>query len=101
MGVYSRLGWNRKDDYVFFIHPVDPVQVPGYADMIKNPMDLGMMTVKVTKGTYCSLEEFTVCLDWSHSQCSFVPCTTNRLQSASDDEWKDIQSSWTDLLQRS
>ncbi|KAF8129883.1 hypothetical protein EV363DRAFT_1584466 [Boletus edulis] len=49
----------KKDDYAFFIQPVDPVQVPGYTDMIKNPMDLGTMTVKVAKGKYRSLEEFT------------------------------------------
>ncbi|KAI9566652.1 hypothetical protein HD554DRAFT_2115469 [Boletus coccyginus] len=49
----------KKDDYAFFIRPVDPAQVPGYADAITNPMDLGTMTVKVTKGKYRSLEEFT------------------------------------------
>ncbi|KAH0835452.1 hypothetical protein J3R83DRAFT_9086 [Lanmaoa asiatica] len=49
----------KRDDYAFFIHPVDPAQVPGYADVIKNPMDFGTMTVKVIKGKYRSLEEFT------------------------------------------
>ncbi|KAG9312461.1 hypothetical protein JVU11DRAFT_6845 [Chiua virens] len=49
----------KKDDYAFFIRPVDPAQVPGYLDMIKNPMDFGTMTVKVAKGKYRSLEEFT------------------------------------------
>ena len=50
----------RKDDYAFFIRPVDPAQVPGYADVIKTPMDLGTMTVKVARGKYRSLDEFTV-----------------------------------------
>ncbi|KIK96978.1 hypothetical protein PAXRUDRAFT_825417 [Paxillus rubicundulus Ve08.2h10] len=49
----------KKDDYAFFIHPVDPVRVPGYADVVKNPMDFGTMTVKVNKGKYRSLEDFT------------------------------------------
>ncbi|KAF9244452.1 hypothetical protein BU15DRAFT_41904 [Melanogaster broomeanus] len=49
----------KRDDYAFFICPVDPAQVPGYADVIKNPMDFGTMTVKVSKGKYRSLEEFT------------------------------------------
>ncbi|KAG8215648.1 hypothetical protein J3R82DRAFT_7519 [Butyriboletus roseoflavus] len=49
----------KRDDYAFFIHPVNPAQVPGYADVIKNPMDLGTMSVKVTRGKYRSLEEFT------------------------------------------
>ncbi|KAF8551154.1 hypothetical protein OG21DRAFT_1513124 [Imleria badia] len=49
----------KKDDYAFFIRPVDPAQVPGYADAIKTPMDFGTMTLKVAKGRYRSLEEFT------------------------------------------
>lgn len=50
----------RKDDYAFFISPVDPSRVQGYAEMIKHPMDLGTMSTKVAKGKYRSLEEFTV-----------------------------------------
>ncbi|KAF9222230.1 hypothetical protein BS17DRAFT_736150 [Gyrodon lividus] len=49
----------KKDDYAFFIHPVDPDRVPGYADVVKNPMDFGTMTAKVSKGKYRCLEEFT------------------------------------------
>ncbi|KAM5545551.1 hypothetical protein V8D89_000589 [Ganoderma adspersum] len=48
----------KKDDYAFFLQPVDPVQVPGYSDVISRPMDLGTMTIKVEKGRYRSLEEF-------------------------------------------
>ncbi|KAI6141725.1 hypothetical protein BKA82DRAFT_1006559 [Pisolithus tinctorius] len=49
----------KKDDYAFFIHPVDPNKVPGYTDVIKNPMDFGTMTTKVERGKYRSLEEFS------------------------------------------
>ncbi|KAG0696484.1 hypothetical protein DFH29DRAFT_950735 [Suillus ampliporus] len=49
----------KKDDYAFFISPVDPTRVPGYTDMIKHPMDLGTMSTKVARGKYRSLEEFT------------------------------------------
>ncbi|KAH7925991.1 hypothetical protein BV22DRAFT_1033385 [Leucogyrophana mollusca] len=48
----------KKDDYAFFIKPVDPSQVPGYSDLIKRPMDFGTMSMKVAKGKYRSLEEF-------------------------------------------
>ncbi|KAI0324847.1 hypothetical protein GY45DRAFT_1438799 [Cubamyces sp. BRFM 1775] len=48
----------KKDDYAFFLQPVDPEQVPGYSDVIKYPMDLGTMSVKVDKGKYRTLEEF-------------------------------------------
>ncbi|OSC99606.1 hypothetical protein PYCCODRAFT_1479750 [Trametes coccinea BRFM310] len=48
----------KKDDYAFFLQPVDPAQVPGYTDVISRPMDLGTMTTKVEKGKYRSLEEF-------------------------------------------
>lgn len=50
----------RKDDYAFFLQPVDPGQVPGYSDAVKNPMDLGTMTEKVEKGRYRALEQFKV-----------------------------------------
>ncbi|KAI6127262.1 hypothetical protein F5141DRAFT_1086732 [Pisolithus sp. B1] len=49
----------KKDDYAFFIHPVDPDKVPGYTDVIKNPMDFGTMNAKVERGKYRSLEEFS------------------------------------------
>ncbi|KAF8192704.1 hypothetical protein K438DRAFT_2017894 [Mycena galopus ATCC 62051] len=48
----------KKDDYAFFLKPVNPSQVPGYSDLIKRPMDLGTMTVKVQRGRYRSLEDF-------------------------------------------
>ncbi|THU95383.1 Bromodomain-containing protein, partial [Dendrothele bispora CBS 962.96] len=41
-----------------FLHPVDPNQVPGYADVVKHPMDFGTITNKVNRGRYRSLEEF-------------------------------------------
>ena len=56
----------RKDDYAFFLQPVDPAQVPGYSDVISRPMDFGTMTTKVEKGKYRSLEEFAVRLSNSH-----------------------------------
>ncbi|KAL4066546.1 hypothetical protein J3A83DRAFT_4098053 [Scleroderma citrinum] len=48
----------KKDDYAFFIRPVDVTQVPGYTDVIKHPMDFGTMTSKVERGKYRSLEDF-------------------------------------------
>ncbi|GBE85979.1 hypothetical protein SCP_0805030 [Sparassis crispa] len=48
----------KKDDYAFFLKPVDVSQVTGYTDVVKRPMDLGTMTTKVNKGKYHSLEEF-------------------------------------------
>lgn len=50
----------RKDDYAFFLQPVDASKVPGYTDIVKTPMDLGTMSAKVDKGRYRSLEDFTV-----------------------------------------
>lgn len=77
-------GSDRKDDYAFFIHPVDPAQVPGYADVIRSPMDFGTMTVKVARGKYRSLDEFTVRVDSSYCPCPLT-LLTERL-SARDDE---------------
>ncbi|KAF7290811.1 Bromodomain-containing 7 [Mycena indigotica] len=49
----------KKDDYLFFSKPVNASQVPGYSDIIKRPMDFGTMSIKVQRGRYRSLEEFT------------------------------------------
>ncbi|KAF9448690.1 hypothetical protein P691DRAFT_729247 [Macrolepiota fuliginosa MF-IS2] len=48
----------KKDDYAFFLEPVNPNQVPGYSDIIKRPMDFGTMTNKVNRSKYRSLEDF-------------------------------------------
>lgn len=56
----ERLSAYRKDDYAFFLKPVNPAAIPGYSDVIKRPMDLGTMTVKVQRGRYRSLEDFAV-----------------------------------------
>ncbi len=58
----------RKDDYAFFLKPVDLEKVPGYLDVIKQPMDFGNMGDKVSKSKYRSLDEFAV---WSISFPSF------------------------------
>ncbi|PPQ97448.1 hypothetical protein CVT26_002796 [Gymnopilus dilepis] len=48
----------KKDDYAFFLQPVDVANVPGYSDIVKHPMDLGTMSDKVNRGKYRSLEDF-------------------------------------------
>lgn len=48
----------RKDDYAFFLRPVDVSQVPGYKDVVQRPMDFGTMANKVHRGKYRSLEDF-------------------------------------------
>jgi len=58
--LYASHPANRKDDYAFFLQPVDPELVPGYAEAIQRPMDLGTMSAKVDRGRYRSLEEFAV-----------------------------------------
>ncbi|KAI9449353.1 hypothetical protein BJY52DRAFT_1192631 [Lactarius psammicola] len=48
----------KKDDYAFFLEPVNLEKVPGYMDVIKQPMDFGTMADKVSKSKYRSLDEF-------------------------------------------
>jgi bromodomain-containing protein 7 len=48
----------KKDDYAFFLHPVNISKVPGYTDVVKRPMDFGTMALKVKRGKYRSLEDF-------------------------------------------
>ncbi|KDQ12614.1 hypothetical protein BOTBODRAFT_146615 [Botryobasidium botryosum FD-172 SS1] len=48
----------KRDPYGFFLQPVNAALVPGYAEMIQFPMDLGTMAKKVEKGKYTSLDQF-------------------------------------------
>ena len=57
---FAHLFASRKDDYAFFLAPVDVANVPGYSDVVKARMDFGTMTNKVKRGKYRSLDEFTV-----------------------------------------
>ncbi|KAF8067035.1 Bromodomain-containing protein, partial [Lyophyllum atratum] len=41
-----------------FLKTVDTTQVQGYTDVVKRPIDLGTMSVKVDRGKYRSLEDF-------------------------------------------
>lgn len=70
------MGWNRKDDYAFFIKPVDATQVPGYSDVIRNPMDFGTMSTKVERGKYRSLEDFAVRFFYGHHAITVNACYT-------------------------
>ena len=68
----------RKDDYAFFLEPVDLEKVPGYMDVIKQPMDFGSMADKVSRSKYRSLDEFAVSL--SHS---YAPSTSEVFRTTS------------------
>ena len=47
-----------KDSLEIFLDPVDVNEVPDYANVIKNPIDLGTMKEKLGASLYSSLEEF-------------------------------------------
>ncbi|KAL0948549.1 hypothetical protein HGRIS_011109 [Hohenbuehelia grisea] len=49
----------KKDDYGFFLEPVDASKVPGYSEMITQPMDLGTIANKAARNRYRTLDEFT------------------------------------------
>ncbi|KAF9597226.1 hypothetical protein IFM89_016367 [Coptis chinensis] len=48
----------RKDTHEIFAVPVDPVEVEGYYEIIKEPMDFMTMKEKIEQGAYKSLEQF-------------------------------------------
>ena len=66
---------HRKDDYAFFLQPVDLTAVPNYTDVIPRPMDFGTITSKVEKGKYRSLEEFAVRFSPFHRFAICFLCT--------------------------
>ena len=58
-----------KDAYGFFYEPVDTSIVTDYAAIIKNPMDFGTMSSKITKHQYRSLREFQSDFELICSNC--------------------------------
>lgn len=46
-----------KDNLEIFLDPVDVNEVPDYANVIKNPIDLGTMRAKLRGGVYESIDE--------------------------------------------
>jgi len=47
-----------KDTGQIFIEPVDQNEVPDYGDIVKHPMDLLTMELKIKNSEYNSLEVF-------------------------------------------
>lgn len=46
-----------KDVMQIFLEPVDVIEVPDYANVIKNPIDLGTMLEKLNRGMYDSIDD--------------------------------------------
>jgi hypothetical protein len=53
----------EKDTIHIFHHPVTDAEAPGYSDVIKTPMDLATMRVKLDSGAYPDWPEFWEDLD--------------------------------------
>ncbi|KAH8111567.1 hypothetical protein DFH11DRAFT_1512762 [Phellopilus nigrolimitatus] len=89
--VLSRLIANvkRKDDYAFFLQPVDQSKVTGYSDVVKHPMDFGTMTEKVEKGRYRSLEQFKddFCLVTSNAKAFNPPGSLYHVEASKIEAW--------------
>ncbi|KAG5459147.1 MAG: hypothetical protein BJ554DRAFT_488 [Olpidium bornovanus] len=51
---------DRKDDYGFFLQPVDTSVVTDYLSVVKEPMDFGTMKAKASAKQYRMIEEFHV-----------------------------------------
>ncbi|KAK0537014.1 pre-mRNA-splicing factor prp46 [Tilletia horrida] len=49
----------RRDTYGFFTDPVDPAEVPGYAEAITNPLDFGTIQDRVNEESYTDVASFT------------------------------------------
>ncbi|KAI5120998.1 hypothetical protein M0805_000459 [Coniferiporia weirii] len=79
----------RKDDYAFFLQPVDQSQVQGYSDIVRTPMDFGTMLEKVERGRYRSLEQFKddFCLVTSNAKAFNPPSTLYHTEASKIEAW--------------
>ena len=51
---------DSKDEYGFFLEPVDVRLVTDYLDVVKQPMDFGTMAKKLQAGEYTTYQQFRV-----------------------------------------
>lgn len=58
-----------KDTGQIFIEPVDQDEVPDYGDIVKHPMDLQTMEIKIKDSEYDSLEAFEKDFNLMISNC--------------------------------
>ncbi|KAE8198514.1 hypothetical protein A4X06_0g2414 [Tilletia controversa] len=49
----------RRDTYGFFTDPVNPDEVPGYTDVVKQPLDFGTIRERVEAQEYTNVSSFT------------------------------------------
>ena len=59
--LFEQLAKTKKTKYAFcFLTPVDPValNIPGYPEVIKQPMDLGTTTTELENDQYSSVKAF-------------------------------------------
>lgn len=68
---------NKKDSYDFFREPVPTDLVPGYAEVITSPMDLGTVRKKLSRGDYRGVSALKRDLDLIWDNC----CTFNEKKS--------------------
>ena len=92
---------SRKDDYAFFLSPVDLEQVPGYTDVVKSPMDFGTISRKLLEGQYETMEDFRKDIELVFSNCrKFNPPGTFPLDNADAVE-KVFKKEWAKILELS
>lgn len=58
-----------KDTGQIFIEPVDQNEVPDYGDIVKHPMDLQTMEMKIKNSSYDNLETFESDFNLMISNC--------------------------------
>jgi bromodomain and PHD finger-containing protein 1 len=58
-----------KDTHAIFLEPVDVDEVPDYMDIVKHPMDLGTMRLKLSSGEYFRLDDLEADFDLMIRNC--------------------------------
>ncbi|KAM0683356.1 transcription initiation at TATA-containing promoter protein [Mitosporidium daphniae] len=88
----------RHRDSFPFNQPVDPIalQIPDYLDVIKQPMDFGTITNKLTAGSYSTLDEWTSDVGFVFSNCY----TYNRPDNPVYSMGKNLEKSFDSMMKK-
>ena len=65
----------EREDSFWFLEPVDAAELPGYAEAVPRPMDLGTIRAKLERGEY-AYEEGTLLFAADARTCTRTPSRT-------------------------
>ncbi len=90
----------KRDVNRIFAEPVDPVAVPGYLDIIKEPMDLGTIRRRIEEGAYTSFAQVVRDTDLIWRNCFYFNPPASIFYRAGEACKQEARRAWKNARER-